>query len=278
MLFAADKNAPEDPEALLQKIRVQTIAHLSQLPHYTCHEIINRLVRRGGSVNRVDTVEVEVAMIDGQEIFARAGADSFEERSIDRIVSSGTVGNGAFGTHLEILFSRGEAEFKYAGSGKKEGHQTYRFDFNVPLEKSQFLVKHSGAQGIVAYEGSVWVDTSTLELVRLEIQVKHIASQIGVRSIEEIMHYGVMHIGNTDFLLAHKSELGVMDAQGIYTLNLVELKNCREYKSDSTVQYKVPGQDSAPGQGSASRDAQAPGAPQVPASPQGSAPRDIPEQ
>jgi hypothetical protein len=247
---AADKSIVEDPEALLQRIRSRTAEHLGQLPRYTCHEVINRLVRRGGAWNRQDTVELEVAFIEHQELFARPGEDSFQERRIDRMVTSGTINNGTFGTLVGGLFNGNGAEFKYAGTGKKDGHQTVRFAFRVALETSQFLVRDSASQAFVPYEGSVWVDSSTLDLVRLDVHVPHIPSHIHIRSIEEIMHYQVMQIGGAEFLLARKSEVGTTDVDGNYSLNLIELQQCREFKSDSTVKY------GSPVEGSAGRDHQ----------------------
>ena len=248
MAFAADKAPLEDSDDLIQKIQTHTLAHLAQLPRYTCHEVINRFVRRG-TLTRQDTVELEVAIIDHEELFARAGSDRFEERVIDRLVPNGTVGNGAFGTHLEVLFARGVANFKFMGAAKKDGHRTFRLNFVVPLERSRFLVKHSGMQATVPYEGSVWVDAVTLDLVRVEVHVNHIGPQLGLRSIEEIMHYGVMHIGNSDALLPHKSELAVNELTGNGSVNLVELQACREFQSDSIVKYAVPNQRSAAGEG-----------------------------
>jgi hypothetical protein len=243
--FAADRPTPEDPEALLQQIRSRTAAHLAQLPNYTCHEVIDRLLRRGSSWNRLDTVEVEVAFLGQQELFARPGEERFEERRIDRVVPHGTIGNGAFGAHIGAVFSQDVADFKYAGTGKKDGHRTVRYDFSVPLEKSRFLVRHAANEAIVPYEGSVWVDADTLDLVRVDLRVKHIPSHIGVRGIEESMHYKVMRIGGAEFLLPRKSELGATDDTGAYSLNLVQLQSCREFKADSIVKYGAPSEGSA---------------------------------
>jgi hypothetical protein len=243
--LSASKPAPEDPELLLQQIRRRTAAYLAQLPKYTCHEVMNRLLRQGSTWTQLDRVEIEVAFIGREELFARPGEDHFTERVIDRVVPHGTVGNGAFGTHVELIISENMADFKYARTGKKDGHQTFRYDLTVPLERSQFLVKHSGRQSLVPYEGSIWVDAATLDLVRVDLHVKHIGPNIGVRGIEEVIHYEVMHIGDTEALLPRKSELGATDDAGNYTLNLVELQNCREFKSDSIVQYGTPTEGSA---------------------------------
>jgi hypothetical protein len=243
--LAANRTPTEESEAVFQQLRSRTADHLAQLPHYTCHEVINRMLRHGSTWNRVDQVELEVAVIGREELFARPGENRFEERSIDRLVPNGTVGNGAFGTHVDALFLEDSAAFSFAGTGKKDGHKTVRYDFSVPLEKSKFLVKHSGIQGIVPYEGSVWFDSETLDLVRVDLNVKHIDPRIGVRAIQEIMHYKTMQIGNSKVVLPHKSELGATDTAGNYSLNLVELQSCREYQSDSIVKYGAPAEGSA---------------------------------
>jgi hypothetical protein len=250
--FAAGKPVHDDPDALLEKIQSRTAEHLAQLPHYTCHEVINRLVRRGSTWIRRDTVEIEVAFIGHEEFFARSGEDHFDEKVIDRVVPNGTIGNGVFGSVEQIVFSPNVAEFQYAGTGKKEGRQTVRFNFRVPLEKSQFLVKHGSNESLAPYEGSVWVDAETFDLVRVDLQVKQIPRYVGLRWIEETMHYESMKIGSESVLLPRRSELAVTDDAGNYGLNMVELQQCREFKTDSVVKY------GSPVEGSANRERQNP--------------------
>lgn len=242
---AITKPPPEDPENLLEKIRGRTAAYLAQLRNYTCHEVMNRLVRHGDTWNQQDRVDIEVAFIGQEELFARPGENRFTERVIDRVVQHGTVGNGAFGTLIQIITAGSVADFKYGGMGKKDGHKTFRYDFRVPLERSHFLIKHSGKQATVPFEGGVWVDTATLDLVRVDIHVKHIAPNLSVRGLQEVIHYELMHIGDTEVLLPRKSELATTDDDGNYSLNLVQLRNCYEFKSDSIVQYGAPKEGSA---------------------------------
>ena len=78
---AADKPT-EDPELLLRRIRTRTAAHLSQLPNYTCHQVVDRTLRRGSTWYHVDTVEFEVAFVGREELFSRPGEERFGERTI----------------------------------------------------------------------------------------------------------------------------------------------------------------------------------------------------
>src|SRR5438128_745838 len=116
---AATDKPTEDPEALLRGIRSRTALHLSQLPNYTCHEVVNRMLRRGGTWDRRDTVEFEVAFVGREELFSRPGEERFGERSIEEL-APGTISNGVLGSQIDMVFASDAAEFRFAGTGKKD--------------------------------------------------------------------------------------------------------------------------------------------------------------
>ena len=242
--------AGEDPEALFQRIKSRMSEHLAHLPNYTCHETIERYMRSGNTLRHLDEVRLDVIFTGQREVFSRAEGERFQEEPIQKLVSSGTISNGAMGSHIDLLLSQREGEFKYLGTGKKDGHRTLRFDLNVPIEKSHFQVRHNGVEGIAGYKGSLWVDADTYDPVRVEFKVDRIPSAIGVERIEESLHYKKLTIGESEFYLPERSELSATDREGTYTLNETRLEGCREFTADSVVQY------GAPTQGSAAREKQ----------------------
>jgi hypothetical protein len=239
--FSAESHQAEDPD-LLKRIRTKITEYLSQLPNYTCHEVVDRLVRnfKPGSSDRRDRLEMEVAFVGNRELYATAGATRFEESSLRSIVPVGTISSGAFGSHAATLFSGDGASFQYVGPCKKDGHKTFRYDFRVSQEKSQFLIRHDSVEGIVGYKGSFWVDAETLDLVRLEIKGDHIPSRIGVRSIEQLMRYKMVQVRNSGFLLPRDTVSEVQDEEGNYSLNMTSLEHCREFTGESAVTYGPP--------------------------------------
>jgi hypothetical protein len=227
----------EDPEQLLQRIKTHMLEHRKQLPNYACHETIDRLVRSGDSLRFVDQLEVEVAFEGTRELFSRPGSSRFGDESIEQIAGSGTIGNTALGSNVDSIFSGSDAEFKFAGAGTKEGHKTYRFDVRVPLEKSHLSVRHDGAEGMTGYQSSIWVDVETLDLVRVDFHMNRIPDELGVRLIEQSLHYKILPIGNSRFALPERAELAATDSQGKYSLNLIKLGRCREFGADSVVRF-----------------------------------------
>ena len=153
---------------------------------------IARLERaaNSSSYGRRDSVELEVAFVGDRELFSRPGQAQFAEQPISQIVPDGMIGNDAFGSHDDDVFLRDGPTFKYAGSCKRNGHNTFRYNFRVPLETKRLWVRYGGsADAMVAYQGSFWVDTETLEMVRLEWKTDHIPPSVGISSIEKSMQY-----------------------------------------------------------------------------------------
>ena len=64
------------PEILiLDHIKARMAENLRRLPDYTCTEIIDRSRRRRGTdaFAPVDTLKLDVARVDGKELFSRPG-------------------------------------------------------------------------------------------------------------------------------------------------------------------------------------------------------------
>lgn len=248
LLYGA--TADEDPDVLFRRIKSHMSEHLAHLPNYTCHETIERYMRSGGSLRHLDEVRLDVIFTGQRELYSRGGGGQFQDEPIQKLVSWGTISNGALGSHIDLLLSQEEAEFKYSGTGKKDGHKCLRFDLTVPIEKSHFQVRHNGVEGIAGYKGSLWVDADTYDPVRVDFKVDRIPPAVGVRVIEEFLHYKKMTIGNSEFDLPAVSELAATDQDGTYTVNQTKLDGCREFTADSVVQY------GAESQGSAAREKQ----------------------
>jgi hypothetical protein len=241
-VFAGESTAREDPDVVLQHIRAKMMEHFSQLRNYTCHVTVDRLIKRVGynTMERQDRVSLEAAFVGDRELFSRDGETRFEERSVSSMVAGGMISNNALGFHEDAVLSGDGAEFKYRGPCKKDGHKTYRYDFHIGEEKSHFLVRHNAAEAIVGYKGTIWVDADTLDIVRVDWKSDRIPSSVGISSIEKTMHYKILRIGHTDFLLPAASELAANDERGNFSLNMITLEACREFTGESQVTYDTP--------------------------------------
>jgi hypothetical protein len=232
----------DDPGAILLRIAYKVAERLSLLPNYTCHEVIDRFVQPSntGHLRRYDTVELEVAFDGQNELFARPGDTHFQEQPITEMVRTGTISNGAFGSLVGSIFLGGVASFEYSGASEQDGHKTYRYDFQVPQEKSYFSVNHNFTKAIVAYRGSFWADIETYDLVRVEITADQIPSDLGIAFVREREQYAALRIRDSEFLLPLHAETESLDDSGNLSRNDLTLEQCREFTGQSTVTFGVP--------------------------------------
>lgn len=233
----AEPSATHDPEEILQRIGDKVAEHLSHLPNYACHEVVDRLLTPLNGFRKRDRVELEVAFIGQRELFALPGDTHFQESAISQMVTTGAIGDGLFGGHARAIFRDGAASFHYVGLVMKDKLKTYRFDFQVPLEKSSFSLKHNGVEAIIAYQGSVWADFDTLDLVQIEITADRIPPSLGIRSLSERSEYTTLQIKDSDFLLPVHAEMEISDSSDNLSVNAVNLDRCREFTGESTVTF-----------------------------------------
>src|SRR5437764_679954 len=73
---------------LLAKIKVKMAENLGRLPNYTCQQTIERSRRRppGRKFEMLDTVRLEVALVEGKELYGWPGADRIAESEIANLV------------------------------------------------------------------------------------------------------------------------------------------------------------------------------------------------
>src|ERR1700694_3900221 len=140
LCHAQSELAPE--VLLLAHIKAKMADNLARLPNYTCTETIERSTRRAPSrrFEMLDTVRLEVALVEGNEMFGWPGAKRIDESDITKLVS-GTIGNGDFALMARNLFLTNSAQFKYAGETDLEGRRAARFDYVVPLIASGYRLK-----------------------------------------------------------------------------------------------------------------------------------------
>src|SRR5271170_3680195 len=111
--------AQEIPAETIQlaRIRDRMVAQLRQQPNYTCIETVERSARPGAKKNfqLKDTLRLEVALVDGREMFAWPGAKKFEATDLSDMIKDGAIGNGNFASFARAIFQTGSVIFDYKG-------------------------------------------------------------------------------------------------------------------------------------------------------------------
>jgi|SRR5579872_1041319 len=232
----AQQGTPLAPEVLqLAKIRQRMLANLARQPNYTCVETVERSHRPAPTrkFQMVDTIRLEVALVEGKEMFGWPGAKKFEETDLRNLVSTGAIGNGNFANHARAIFGGSNATFDFRGSDAFG----IRYDFRVPLMLSGYKLRTQKGDAIVGYHGSIWADPDSLDVRRLEVFADDIPAQLGLATAADRMDYARLKIGDGDFLLPAFSELSMVDLNGSENRNQVRFTSCRQFSGESVLTF-----------------------------------------
>lgn len=240
-LLFAQPLAPET--LLLGRIRYYMLETLRQIPNYTCLETIERMVRHPSSKRAVlvDALRLEVAVVDGKELFSWPGERQFQERELRELAPSGAIGNGNFALHAKSVFGGSYVLFTYKGKEAQNGREIVRFDYSVPQNFSGYHIRVGDAQAVVKYHGHVLVDVDTLDLITLVVIAdEDLPPELMLRRTSDTMHYARQRIGEREFLLPVSSEMIMVDQKGGENRNRVTFSACRQYSGESTLSFAEP--------------------------------------
>ena len=229
-------------EGQLARFQEKVRRDFTGIPNYTCLETIERARRAPPSPDfkHLDTVRLEVSSVAGKELFAKPGAQRFEDRDVTSIVTGGTIGSGMFATIARNLFVAGKGALKYRGKQTLAGHASVRYDFRLKRQESGFKIQVANYSETVAAKGSFWFDQVSLDLIRLEVYGDGIPDSLRLDEAVIRNSYARTHIGNSDALLPKRSELTMTYFSGIANRDAIEFSDCHEYRSESTIRFDAP--------------------------------------
>ncbi len=229
------------PEVLLlSRIKRHMSDVLKRQPNYTCLETIERS-RRSGKSKRfqlVDALHLEVAVVDGKEMFGWPGEREFRERDLRELAPTGAIGNGSFALHARSVFMSGSPMISYGGEEEMGGRKVARYDFTVPQFRSGFRLQVGTMTGITGYRGSFWNDVDTLDVARLDIEATEIPAHLPLKAITDSMRYERVRIGESTFLLPKSSEMTMEDFDGTLNRNATSFSGCRQFAGESTLSFE----------------------------------------
>jgi hypothetical protein len=239
-----------DPAVLqLARIKTHMMETLTRQPNYTCLETVERWQRNAVArqFSFIDRLRLEVAFVDGKEMFAWPGSQRFEDHDLTEWVPSGTFGSGEFASHSRVVFGTNTATFEPRGEqnlsisnpsiSKQEKRPAVRFDFTVPQLVSGYRIRSGAAHEVVGYRGSFYVEPQSLDLMRLEVFADDLPASLKLKSVSDRMDYARVRIGEGDFLLPESSEVVLVDISGHVDRNQLRFSACRQYTGQSKLSF-----------------------------------------
>src|SRR5271165_5445021 len=201
LLYQAQQSQYADT-GLLSRIKVRVAENGRRLPNYTCGEIVERFSKspRDRKPQALDTVRLEVALVEGKELYGWQGANRIAESELSTLVG-GMIGNGNFGLLPKAIFEDPATQYTYQGLESMANKRAHRFDYKVPRPGSGYRVKIGASGGPVGFHGSFWVDEAGLDLLRIELVADDMPPILGLEATSNTLEYERVPIGGADFLL-----------------------------------------------------------------------------
>jgi hypothetical protein len=237
-VIALHAEDPLQPSILLNKIRVHMVDILMHEPSYTCVQTTERMQRSAGrKFQMTDTLRLEVALVDGKEMFAWPGSKKFESDDLRDIISTGAYGNGSFALFARGIFGGNVATFVYVGEELLRGKSLVRYNYRVSRLLSGYTIRMKDIQEVVGYHGSFWVDPNSLDVARLEVFADDIPPVLELQSAFNGIDYARTSIGASEFLLPTEANLAMQHSNGDESKNFTRFTSCRQYTGESVLRF-----------------------------------------
>jgi hypothetical protein len=227
----------------LAKIKGTVAENLSRLPNYTCTETIQRSERPKidgrAKVMMVETTRMEVAFVDGKELFGWPGGAKIDEPDVGKMID-GSIGNWYFGLFSTNIFSTPSTTFQYVNAAELDGKPAVRYDYRVPQSSDVYLIRTDSGKAWVGFHGSIWVNPATLDLIRITVAVDDPPAVLGFSSAESTLDFERKPIGSSTFLLPRGAELVVVDTDATERRSRLSFRNCHQFVGESVLKFDAP--------------------------------------
>jgi hypothetical protein len=237
LLLASILAAQPTPDQLA-RIRRLMQERLSHLANLTCLETIHRSVSgRGARSGGSDTLRLEVAFVNGKELFSRLNAGRFDERGVGQFGKGGAIESGLFATLIRYIFGVQGPVFRYSGDEILHGRPTVRYNYSVPLQASGYQISVGPKRATVGFSGSFWADAETLQVLRLNVRADHIPISLGLAESVQTIDYGRVVINEADLFLPERAELALTRLDGGQSHNRTDFSHWLQYVGESTLKF-----------------------------------------
>src|SRR5262245_1863092 len=223
---------------LIEQARYHALDFAADLPNFVVTQAVTRSVQHPGTRDwRIqDRLDVQLTYrADKGEEYKLVSIDGKPVRqSYDQL--GGSTSAGEFGSFLASLFApSSKAQFTQVKHETFRNRDTVVYEFTVKRVNStvQITDKDQNRSIITAYKGSLWIDTETKQVLRVESSSFDIAPGFPITLAENSVEYDWVTIAGERYLLPVKAEVLLgRDRDRFYSKNLIEFRNYHKYEGD----------------------------------------------
>jgi hypothetical protein len=189
------------------------------------------------SLDAKDRLRLSVAVAGDKEIYSWASASRFDSRSVFKLVSSGPITMGPFGTSLLDIFDNPGVRFKFLGKQSDGSVELLEYSFEVPAQASHYDIGVENGWKVTGYHGSFRIYSATAELASLVEETEQLPPDARMCRAKTSIDYHSVLIGDGEFLIPRQSELKTLTANANETSSVSTFSGYHEYAAESSLRF-----------------------------------------
>jgi hypothetical protein len=215
------------------------MGYLDQLPNFLCVQETHRFTapaKTPDQLKEADSYQDELIFEGGKERYRRLETNG-EKVDAAPTEDKGVSSRNEFGSLLHGLFDPDvAATYRWAGRSMAVGALCQVFEFEVSRAKSNFVLRHGNEVAAVAYTGRVFIDEESGMVRRLTIQGVGLAKDFTLQSPALSLDYGMVKIGEKDYLLPLRSSLQLRQGK-VFVRNETVFRGYRKWSAESQIKF-----------------------------------------
>jgi hypothetical protein len=132
------------------------------------------------------------------------------------------------------------ASMPYQGERKIAGRRLLEFAYQTPESRSQYEVKVGWERFTTAYEGSVFLDPVTADVVRVTAHSAVLPEQSGYCQVTRELDYARLRVDAPEALIPREASSMAIDRDGTQIEYVSSYAGCREYVGESVLRFDEP--------------------------------------
>jgi hypothetical protein len=234
------KMRPEEQKTLWDEAAKNAMGYLDRLPNFRCIQETHRFtaaLKTPDQLKEADSFKDALMYEGGKVQYQRIEINGVKPENAD-LTKTGVAARNEFGSMLRGLFDTDTAAaYKWAGRSMAMGVLCQVFEVEVSKPKSNFVLNIGGTREHVAYSGRVFIDEETGMVRRLTIQGLGLPKENSLQSPALSLDYGMVKIGQNDYLLPLRSVLQLRHAKA-FVRNETVFGGYRKFDAETQIKFQ----------------------------------------
>jgi hypothetical protein len=230
----------DEQKQLWEEAAKNAMGYLDRLPNFRCTQETHRFtapLKSPDQLKEADSFKDALMYEGGKVQYQRIEINGVKPENADA-KKTGVAARNEFGSMLRGLFDTDTAaSYKWAGRSMAMGVLCQVFDVQVSKPTSNFVLNIGGVRERVAYSGRIFIDEESGMVRRLTIQGVGLAKENSLQSPALSLDYGMVKIGQNDYLLPLRSVLQLRHAKA-FVRNESVFSAYRKFDAETQIKFQ----------------------------------------